>query len=50
MSATCETYVKAKKSVVEPTRNTVAAVTGMYLLGLKDLTVPAGIVEMGGGH
>lgn len=46
-NATLEkTHVKAKKSVVAPTRNMAAAETGTYLLGLNLFPDSAGMLEL----
>lgn len=39
-------HVKAKKSVVAPTRNMAAAETGTYLLGLNLFPDSAGMLEL----
>lgn len=41
-----KTHVKAKKSVVAPTRNMAAAETGTYLLGLNLFPDSAGMLEL----
>ena len=41
-----ETHVKAKKSVVAPTKKMAAAETGTYLLGLNLFADSAGMLEL----